>query len=166
MGRRQLVVFKVGTEEFAADIMLTKEVVLMREITPVPGTEAYVEGVMNLRGSLVPVLDFRKRLRARRTVAPAEHRIIIVQLDGRSAGLIVDGASEVIRVSDDLIEPVPDLISEMGAGYVEGVISLKDRFITLINLQKALSGEILSELDEVMTVLSRRREQLTPAQAS
>ena len=166
MGRRQLVVFKVGTEEFAADIMLTKEVVLMREITQVPGTEAYVEGVMNLRGSLVPVLDFRKRLRARRTTAPAEHRIIIVQIDGRSAGLIVDGASEVIRVSDDLIEPVPDLISEMGAGYVEGVISLKDRFITLINLQKALSGEILSELDEVMTVLSSRSEQLAPAQAS
>jgi purine-binding chemotaxis protein CheW len=166
LGRRQLVVFKVGTEEFAADIMLTKEVVLMREITPVPGTEAYVEGVMNLRGSLVPVLDFRKRLRARRTTAPAEHRIIIVQIDGRSAGLIVDGASEVIRVSDDLIEPVPDLISETGGGYVEGVISLKDRFITLINLQKALSGEILSELDEVMTVLSSRSEQLAPAQAS
>jgi purine-binding chemotaxis protein CheW len=166
LGRRQLVVFKVGTEEFAADIMLTKEVVLMREITPVPGTEAYVEGVMNLRGSLVPVLDFRKRLRARPTVAPAEHRIIIVQVDGRSAGLIVDGASEVIRVSDDLIERVPDLISESGAGYVEGVISLKDRFITLINLQKALSGEILSELDEVMAVLSSRREQLAPAQAS
>lgn len=166
MGRRQLVVFKVGTEEFAADIMLTKEVVLMREITPVPGTEAYVEGIMNLRGSLVPVLDFRKRLRARRTVGPAEQRIIIVQLEGRSAGLIVDGASEVIRVNDDLIEPVPDLISETGAVYVEGVISLKDRFITLINLQKALSGEILSELDEVMTFLSARREQLAPARAS
>jgi purine-binding chemotaxis protein CheW len=166
LGRRQLVVFKVGTEEFAADIMLTKEVVLMREITPVPGTETYVEGIMNLRGSLVPVLDFRKRLRARLTVAPAEQRIIIVQLEGRSAGLIVDGASEVIRVSDDLIEPVPDLISETGAAYVEGVISFKDRFITLINLQKALSGDILSELDEVMTVLSGRREQLAPAQAS
>jgi purine-binding chemotaxis protein CheW len=166
LGRRQLVVFKVGTEEFAADIMLTKEVVLMREITPVPGTEAYVEGVMNLRGSLVPVLDFKKRLRARRAFEQVDHRIIVVQLDGRSVGLIVDGASEVIRVSDDMIEPVPDLISEMSGGYVEGVISFKDRFITLINLRKALSGEILSELDEVMTVLSSRRDQLAPAQAS
>jgi purine-binding chemotaxis protein CheW len=166
VGRRQLVVFKVGTEEFAADIMLTKEVVLMREITPVPGTEPYVEGIMNLRGSLVPVLDFRKRLRARPTAAPAEQRIIIVRLEGRSAGLIVDGASEVIRVSDDLIERVPDLISEAGGGYVEGVISLKDRFITLINLQKALSGEIVNELDEVMRVLSGRGDWLAPAQAS
>lgn len=166
MGRRQLVVFTVGTEEFAADIMLTREVVLMREITPVPGTETYVEGIMNLRGSLVPVLDLRKRLRARRTMEPADQRIIIVQLEGRSAGLIVDGASEVIRVSDDLIEPVPDLISETGSGYVEGVISLKGRVITLINLQKALSGEIVSELDAVMSVLSSRREQIASAQAS
>jgi len=165
LGRRQLVVFKVGTEEFAADIMLTKEVVLMREITPVPGTESYVEGIMNLRGTLVPVLDFRKRLRARPTAAPAEQRIIIVQLEGRSAGLIVDGASEVIRVNDDLIEAVPDLISETGVGYVEGVISLKERFITLINLQKALSGEIVSALDEVTTALSTRRQEPAPAQA-
>lgn len=166
MARRQLVVFKIGAEEFAADIMLTKEVVLMGEITPVPGTETYVEGVMNLRGTLVPILDLRKRLRARPTSAPGEHRIIIVQLQGKSAGLIVDGASEVIRVNDDLIEPVPDLISEMGADYIEGVVNLKGRFITLINLPNALSGEILGELDEVMTFLSGRREQMTPAKAS
>lgn len=163
--RRQLVVFKVGTEEFAVDIMLTKEVVLMREITPVPETEAYVEGVMNLRGSLVPVLDFRKRLRAFRTTTHPDHRIIIANLDGRTAGLIVDGASEVIRVSDDMIEPVPHLISEIGAGYVEGVVNVNGRFITLIDLRKALAGEIIGELDEVIRVLSRQREPVTPAKA-
>ena len=88
--KRQLVVFRVGREEFAVDIMLTNEVVLMREITPVPETEGYVEGVMNLRGNLVPVLDFRKRLRALGTAASVEHRIIIAKIDGRTAGLIVD----------------------------------------------------------------------------
>ena len=163
--RRQLVVFRVGTEEFAVDIMLTKEVVLMREITPVPETEAYVEGVMNLRGSLVPVLDFRKRLRAVSTTAHLDHRIIIANLDGRIAGLIVDGASDVIRVSEDMIEPVPHLISEVGAGYVEGVVNVKGRFITLIDLRKALTGEIVGELDEVIRVLSRQREPVTPAKA-
>ena len=163
--KRQLVVFKVGTEEFAVDIMLTKEVVLMREITPVPETEAYVEGVMNLRGALVPVLDFRKRLRAFRTNTPADHRIIIIQLDGRTAGLIVDGASEVIRVSDDTIEPAPHLISEIGAAYVEGVINLNDRFITLIDLKKALTGEVVGELDEVIGVLARQRNTVSPARA-
>ena len=163
--RRQLVVFKVGAEEFAVDIMLTNEVVLMREITPVPETEGYVEGVMNLRGNLVPVLDFRRRLRARGTAPRAQHRIIIARLDGRTAGLIVDGASEVIRVSDDMIESVPDLISEIGAGYVEGVIRMKDRFITLIDLRKALSEEIAAELDEVTRILSIGREQLAPARS-
>lgn len=162
--RRQLVVFKVGSEEFAVDIMLTNEVVLMREITPVPETEAYVEGVMNLRGNLMPVLDLRKRLRAYRPSAAADCRIIIANLDGRTAGVIVDGASEVIRVTDDLVEPVPDLISETGASYVEGVINLKDRFITLINLQKAFSDDIVSELDEVIRGLSVRRERVAPAQ--
>ncbi len=163
--KRQLVVFKVGTEEFAIDIMLTNEVVLMREITPVPETEGYVEGVMNLRGNLVPVLDFRRRLRARETTARAEHRIIIARLDGVTAGLIVDGTSEVIRVSDDMIEPAPDLISEIGAGYVQGVIRINDRFITLIDLKKALSEEVEAELDEVTRVLSIAREQLAPARS-
>jgi len=107
--------------------MLTKEVVLMREITPVPGTETYVEGIMNLRGSLVPVIDFRKRLRARSMATPVDQRIIIVLLEGRSAGLIVDGASEVIRVSDDLIEDVPDLeaaVVPLSGGGLAGGIAL------------------------------------------
>lgn len=162
--RRQLVMFKVGAEEFAVDILLTREVVVPREITPVPDTESFVEGVMNLRGNLIPVIDFRKRLRARPTIAAREQRIVIVNIDERTAGLIVDGASEVIRVSDDMIEPPPDVISEIGADYVEGVINLKDRFVTLIDLKKALSMEILAELDCVIEALSRHRE--VPASAT
>jgi purine-binding chemotaxis protein CheW len=129
----------------------------------VPETEAYVEGVMNLRGSLVPVLDFRKRLRAFRMTTHSDHRIIIASLDGRTAGLIVDGASEVIRISDDMIEEVPHLISEMGAGYIQGVVNLNGRFITLIDLRKAITGEIVGELDDVIKVLSSHREPVTPA---
>ena len=163
--KRQLVVFRVGGEEFAVDIMLTNEVVLMREITPVPETESYVEGVMNLRGNLVPVLDFRKRLRALGTTASAEHRIIIAKVDGRTAGLIVDGASDVIRISEEMIEPVPDLVWEIGAGYIEGVVKVNDRFITVIDLRKALSEEIVAQLDEVVAALSIRREHVAPARS-
>jgi len=159
-----LVLFKVGTEEFAVDILLTKEVVVMREITPVPETEDYVEGVMNLRGNLVPVLDFRKRLRAKAADAIEDRRIVIANLEGRLTGLIVDGASEVIRIADEIIEPAPDIIAELGAGYIVGVITLNDRFITLIDLKKALSGEIIGELDRAMKALVRHRES-TPAQA-
>ncbi|HYV03378.1 MAG TPA: chemotaxis protein CheW [Blastocatellia bacterium] len=164
-GRRQLVVFKVGAEEFAVDILLTKEVIVLREITPVPDTQEFVEGVMNLRGNLLPVIDLRKRLRARLTNAQPDQRIVIANIDDRVAGLIVDGASEVIRITDDMVEPAPDIISEMGAGYVEGIVNLKNRFITLIDLRKALSVDILSELDSVIEMLSRHRGLPAPASA-
>jgi len=165
VARKQLVVFKVGTEEFAVDIMLTREVVLMHEITPVPETEGYVEGVMNLRGHLLPVLDLRKRLRVSRPIESRDRRIIVTFVEGRVAGLIVDGASEVIRVNDDMIEPVPSLISEIGAAYVQAVVNLNNRFITLIDLEKAFSQEAVGELDHVIEYLSRQREQIAPAQA-
>lgn len=163
--KRQAVIFKIGGEEFALDIMDTKEVVVMRGITPVPETDTYVEGVMNLRGNLVPVLDLRKRLRASGSCDAPERRIIVANLDGRLVGLIVDGASEVIRVSEEMIEPVPDIIIEMGVGYITGIINLQDRFITMIDLRKALTDEITGDLDEVARLLSRGNEAATPARA-
>jgi purine-binding chemotaxis protein CheW len=163
--KRQMVVFKIGSEDFALDIMDTKEVVVMRSVTPVPETDSYVEGVINLRGSLVPVLDLRKRLRAGGLCEAQEKRIIVSYLDGRLVGLIVDGASEVIRVSEEMIEPVPDILIEMGIGYITGIINTEDRFITMIDLRKALTDEITHDLDEVAGLLSREEIVTTQARA-
>jgi purine-binding chemotaxis protein CheW len=164
--KQQMIIFKVGAEEFAVDIMFVKEVVMMREITPVPETAAFVEGVMNLRGNLVPVLDLRKRLRARRLESSREQRILIARYNGKSIGLIVDGTSEVVRVSRQMIEPAPDIIHELAAGYVSGIINLNERFITLMDLEQALTGEIASELEQVMTALGHAGAARLPAQAS
>jgi chemotaxis signal transduction protein len=155
---RQKIIFNVGKEEFAIDILLSKEIVVMREITPVPETEEYVVGVMNLRGNLIPVLDLRKRLRVEAASSTTEQRIIIAQFDGRLVGLIVDGATEVIRVNDDMVEPTPDVISEMGIGYIPGVVKYQGRFITLIDLSKVFSEEILFGLDEVMSYIGKAKE--------
>jgi purine-binding chemotaxis protein CheW len=163
--KRQMVIFRIGGEEFALDIMDTKEVVVMRSITPVPETEGYVEGVMNLRGSLVPVLDLRKRLKASGACEGSERRIIVSNLDGRRVGLIVDAASEVIRVSEEMIEPVPDIITDAGVGYVTGIINLDARFITMIDLRKALTDEITTDLDEVARLLSRQDVVADPVRA-
>jgi purine-binding chemotaxis protein CheW len=160
-----MVIFRVGAEEFALDIMELKEVVVMRSITPVPETEGFVEGVMNLRGSLVPVLDLRKRLRAGGACEEAERRIIVSNLEGRVVGLIVDGASEVIRVSEEMIEPAPDIIIEMGIGYITGIINFDARFITMIDLRKALTEEVTRDLEEVMRVLSLKGRVAAPALA-
>lgn len=165
MAQRQMVVFKIGEEEFALDILLAKEVVVMREITPVPETEDYVEGVMNLRGNLIPVLDFRKRLRARRRERQRGERIIVVHIDGNPVGLIVDSTSEVVRVSDEMIEPAPDIISESDVKYVSGIINLKGRFITLIDVGRALSETITQDLEQVMVMLSQINRQVAQAEA-
>ena len=159
---KQLMVFRIGGGDFAVDILATREVVPLREITPVPETPDYVEGVMNLRGSLIPVLDLRKRMRAPdHAVAEKdrldERRIIISNFDGRLVGVIVDSASEVIRISAEKIEPPPDLIYEIGAGYVSGVIALAERVVTLIDLQKALSDEVICELADLMAAVQLRK---------
>jgi len=156
--KRQMVIFRIGGEEFAIDIALTKEIVTMRPITPIPETEDYVLGVMNLRGNLVPVLDLRKRLRAGAESAASgkgqqEIRIIIARVDGKQTGLVVDGASEVIRVTDEMIEPPPDVITEIGAEYIGGIINLRERFITVLDLDKALKGEVTHELEEVRRLM-------------
>ena len=163
--KQQMIIFKVGDEEFAVDIMLVKEVVMMREITPVPETATFVEGVMNLRGLLVPVVDLRKRLRARHVASGVEQRILIVRFDGQLIGLIVDGTSEVVRVSPEMVEPPPDILREVGADYVAGIINLNERFVALMDLQAALTGEIAGALDEVAAALVARPLPVTPAQA-
>lgn len=163
--KQQMIIFKVGAEEFAVDIMFVKEVVMMRDITPVPETETFVEGVMNLRGKLVPVLDLRKRLRARRAASGVEQRILIVLFKEKLIGVIVDGASEVARISHDMIEPVPDMIGELDADYVAGIINMNERFITLMDLERALTGRVSSELEHVMAALGRNGAPALPAQA-
>jgi purine-binding chemotaxis protein CheW len=164
--KQQMIIFRVGAEEFAVDILLVKEVVMMREVTPVPETEFYVEGVMNLRGSLLPVVDLRKRLRARRVANGADQRILIARFGGKLIGLIVDGTSEVVRVSRDMIEPAPDIIRELEADYVAGIINLNERFITLMDLERALVGDVSNELEQVMAALGTASAQAERVQAS
>ena len=167
LSRHQMIVFKIGAEEFAIDIVVTKEIVPIRPITPIPETQSYVTGVMNLRGNLVPILDLRSRLRAgiraegESQPLPADARIMIVRLEGKQTGLIVDGASEVIRVTDDMVESPPDVITEMGADYIEGIIRVGDRFITVLNLENAFKGSITHELEEVHRLLMTGQLKIT-----
>ena len=163
--KQQMIIFRVGAEEFAVDILLVKEVVMMRDITPVPETDPFVEGVMNLRGTLIPVLDLRKRLQANRVANGIDQRILIVLHKGRLIGLIVDGASEVARITRDMVEPPPDIIRELDAEYVSGIINLEERFITLLDLERALTGDVTSALEQVMGALGRPLAPVAPAQA-
>jgi purine-binding chemotaxis protein CheW len=157
--KRQLIIFQIGAGEFATDILSVREITLMQEITPVPETSEIVEGVVNLRGRLAPVVDLRKRMRGARRQITDETRIIIARPDQKLIGLIVDRAVDFIRIDENEIEPVPDLVSEIGAAYVIGLIRQGERLVTLIDLKQALGESLMRELDEVMQALA----QLQPA---
>jgi purine-binding chemotaxis protein CheW len=135
------------------DISLAKEVVPLTDLTPIPDAPEFVGGLMNLRGALLPVLDLRKRLRAG-TSSSVEPKIIVVNLDGMLTGLVVDGACEVRAVDEKEIEPPPDVIREVGADYVAGVLHLPDRVITLIDVGRAFEADSAS-LEEVIKLIRK-----------
>jgi purine-binding chemotaxis protein CheW len=150
--KRQLIVFKVGTGEFAVDILTVREITPMQEITPVPETPDYVAGVLNLRGSLVPIIDLGRKMGVDRRTVSDETRIIIARTDDKPVGLIVDRATDFIRVEDRQIEPAPQMMTEIGAAYVTGVLRLEARLVALIDLKKALGEVVTGELDQVMNL--------------
>ncbi len=138
----QLVSFNLGPEEFGVDIGMVQEIVRMPDITRVPRTPDFVEGVVNLRGKIIPVVDLRKRFRLPVTENTKSTRIIIVTMNGRTVGMIVDGVSEVRRISTDAIEPTPEMVaSAIDAGYLKGIAKLEGRLLILLDLNLVLNQE-------------------------
>jgi purine-binding chemotaxis protein CheW len=137
----QLVTFRLGSEEYGIDIMKVQEIIRIQSITRVPQMPAFIEGVINLRGSVIPVLDLRKRFEMEGTAIDHEARIVIVNVDGRTIGVVVDAVSEVKRLSESQIEPPPPVVAGIGHEYLRGVGKLDGRLIILLDLEKILSSE-------------------------
>ncbi len=146
----QLVSFNLGSEEFGVDIGMVQEIVRMPEITRVPRTPEFVEGVVNLRGKIIPVVDLRKRFRLPITENTKSTRIIIVTMSGRTVGMIVDGVSEVRRISSDSVEPTPEMVaSVIDASYLKGIAKLENRLLILLDLNLVLNQEEQKQLTAV-----------------
>ena len=146
----QLVSFNLGSEEFGVDIGMVQEIVRMPEITRVPRTPDFVEGVVNLRGKIIPVVDLRKRFRLPVTETTKSTRIIIVTMNGRTVGMIVDGVSEVRRISADAVEPTPEMVaSAIDASYLKGIAKLDGRLVILLDLNLVLNQEEQKQLTSV-----------------
>jgi purine-binding chemotaxis protein CheW len=132
-----IVGFRVGSETFGVAIHAVHEIVRMEQITALPNAPAHVEGVINLRGHVVPVVDLRKRLGEPRT-KHKKNRIVFADVNGCMTGLIVDSANEVLRVSASDIEPAPTVLGDADSHYVRGVAKIRDRLIILIDLNRLL----------------------------
>ena len=145
----QLVSFNVGTEEFGVDILRVHEINRMTEITRVPKTPHFVEGVINLRGKIIPIIDLRKRFGMETKEQDQSTRIVVVEIDGQTIGFVVDSVSEVIRLPMANIDDAPDLVTGVDADYIQGVGKLEKSLIILLDLEKVLSKTELDNVDKM-----------------
>ena len=135
----QLVTFRLGNEEFSMDILKVQEIIRHMNLTRVPRTPDFVDGVINLRGRVIPVLDLRKRFGMAAEEKTNETRIIVVDVDNSVVGFKVDAVSEVLRLPADTVEPPPLLVKGTESDYIKGVGKLEGRLIILLDVSKILS---------------------------
>lgn len=145
----QLVVFQLSEQTYGIDIASVYEIIRMEKITRVPRTPEFVEGVINLRGRIIPVIDLCKRFNLPHSDKTNSSRIIIVDVGGNTIGMIVDAVSEVLRIPADSIEPPPPMIHGIDAAYLRGIAILDSRLIILLNLEKILYEHEKDELQEL-----------------
>jgi purine-binding chemotaxis protein CheW len=144
---KQLVVFELAKEHYGVDIAAVESIIKMQEITCVPHAPAFIEGVTNLRGSVLPVIDLRKRfgLNAHRA-DHRDNRIVIVSIDGTKVGMVVDAVSEVLPISDEAIEPPPPMVTTVDTAFITGIAKVEQRLVILLDLGKVLSLEEKTDL--------------------
>ncbi|MCH8897182.1 MAG: chemotaxis protein CheW [Chloroflexi bacterium] len=146
---QQLVVFDLASEAYGVDIGAVREIIRLQEITKVPRTPQFVEGVINLRGKVIPVIDLRKRFALQVAAETGDNRIVVVDIGGQDIGAVVDAVTEVLRITRDSIEPPASVITTDDSGYLLGIGKLDDKLIILLDLQQVLSQSEQNSLVEV-----------------
>jgi purine-binding chemotaxis protein CheW len=139
----QMVTFNLAQEEYGVNILQVQEINRMVEITEVPQTEHYVEGIINLRGKVIPIIDLRKKFGMDQKEHDNKTRIVVVDVSNEVVGLVVDSVSEVLRVQADSLEDAPKLVSGessySGAEYIKSIAKLEDRLLIYLDLGKIIS---------------------------
>jgi len=145
----QLVVFKLGEEEFGVNILQVREIEKLDQgLTRVPKAPHFVEGVINLRGEIIPIVDLRKRFGLTLPPLGLDSRVIIVEVGEEAVGMLVDAVVEVLRVPVSAIESAPSITKGVNSYYLAGVAKIEERLIVLLNLERALSPEEAEELSK------------------
>jgi len=147
----KIVCFRLGSETFAVDIMRVREIIKPQKLSRLPDAPAFVEGVINLRSAIIPVLDLKKRFGMQEPLDPLDHRLLIVMIGRRPVGLAVDSVSEVVTVSVSDIRPPPEVVRFGGRRYLLGVCLVRHKFVMLVNPDSLLDS---SESDGLLEFMS------------
>ena len=146
---QQVVTFALGSEEYGVDIAQVQEINRMVTITHVPRAPKFMEGVINLRGQLIPIIDLRLRFGMERSERTKNTRIVVTEIDAKRIGMVVDSVSEVLRVPVEQIEDAPDLVAGVDTEYIRGVAKMGDRLIIMLDLSRVISTTEKTELHKL-----------------
>lgn len=146
---KQLVIFKLGEEEYGVDIMQVKEIIRTTNITKIPQVPTFVEGIISLRGEILPIIDMRKKFGLPEKERTRQTRILVINLDTMTIGGIVDEVTEVLRIPNDAITPPPPVIKGVNTEYLQGVGQINGRIIILLDMSKILTSNEIIQIEEL-----------------
>ena len=144
----QLVSFKLGEETYGIEITKIREIILMGQITQVPETPHYIKGLINLRSTVIPVIDLRARFGLAEGDLTDDSRIMVLNVGNRTIGIVVDAVSEVLRVSGDQISEAPPTVASLGNEYMTGLVRLEEQLLILLDVDRLFEKDQLTEMDE------------------
>jgi purine-binding chemotaxis protein CheW len=146
---REVLVFVLGKEEYGVDILKVQEIRGYEKVTPIPSAPAYLKGVVNLRGIIVPVIDLRVKFGMANPAYDSFTVVVILRIAGRVIGVVVDGVSDVVRLAPSDVKPAPQLGGLVDASFLAGLATQNDRMVLLLDIEKFLSSGELNLLNQV-----------------
>lgn len=149
----QLVTFQISEELYGVDIMDVKEIVRVQEIRSIPNAPAYVEGLFNLRGEIIPIISLHKRFHLRKAQLGEDEELlsgfIIIDIDGMKLGVIIDKVERVVSIEAQEIQPPPQMLTGIGAEYIQGVLNRETGYLILLDIRKLFSAKELRKIEEI-----------------
>ena len=152
MAEKQYIIFQLHTEEYGIDIKYVQEIVLMQDVTKIPQASELIEGVIQLRGRIIPVVDLKKRFYGFSGKTGEGSRIIIVDIDGQPVGIIAEEVWEVLLINENLIEPPPPIIKKSANSGIAGIAKIGNRLLILLDLTSVFTTEEKSLLEAEQTI--------------
>jgi len=150
-GSMQLVSFKLSDETYGIEITKIREIILVGQITRVPETPHYIKGLINLRSSVIPVIDLRARFSLSENELTQDSRIMVLNVGRRTIGIVVDSVNEVLRVSQEQISPAPPTVASLGNQYMTGLVRLEEQLLILLDVDRLFSDKATAAMDEAVS---------------
>jgi purine-binding chemotaxis protein CheW len=149
----QLVTFQLGDEQYGIDIMDVKEIVRVQDIRPIPNAPSYVEGIFNLRSEIIPIINLHRRFHLKKLMIGEDDELlsgfIIIDLDGMKLGVIIDRVARVVTVENESIKPPPQMLTGIGAEYIQGVVHQDEGYLIILDIRKLFNPKELQKINEL-----------------